>query len=169
MPLATLLSCGNDGGWRMPNELIIGLALLGVVWIAGFGWAHLRALNKANASETWPTAIATVHSASVVEEESTDREGHTCTWYNPVVAYSFSVAGQTFESRRLRFGNYRRASRAKAEAMLAPYRAGGSAQVRYNPEAPEECVLETTRPGPIYAIMATAGLIWIGAAFAFAA
>ncbi len=152
----------------MPNELIWGMVLLGVVWIGGFGWAHLRAVGKAKAAETWPSAVATVHSAAVVEEESTDREGHSSTWYNPVVAYSYSVAGRSFESKRLRFGNYRRASRAKAEAMLAPYRAGGSAQVRYNPDAPEECVLETAKPGPIYAVMAAAGLIWIGVAFALA-
>jgi hypothetical protein len=147
----------------MPDALVWGMVLLGVVWIGGFGWAHLRAVGKAKAAETWPTAVGTIHSAAVVEEESTDREGHTSTWYNPVVAYSYSVAGRQFESKRLRFGNYRRASRPKAEAMLAPYRAGGSAQVRYNPDAPEECVLETAKPGPIYAIMAAGGLIWIAA------
>ena len=146
----------------MPNELVWGLVLVGMVWTGGFASAHLRAVGKAKASETWPTAVGTVHSADVVEEESTDREGHSSTWYNPVVAYSYSVAGKNFESRRLRFGNYRRASRAKAEAMLAPYRAGGAAQVRYNPQAPEECVLETAKPGPVYAIMAAAGLIFIG-------
>jgi len=152
----------------MPNELVWGLILIGLLWTGGFGWAHLRAVGKARASETWPTAVGTVHSAAVVEEESTDREGNTSTWYNPVVAYSYSAGGRQFESTRLRFGNYRRASRNKAEAMLAPYRAGGSAQVRYNPDGPEECVLETAKPGPIYAIMSAAGLIWIAAAFALA-
>jgi hypothetical protein len=151
----------------MPNELVWGLVLLGVVWTGGFAWAHLRAVGKAKAAETWPTAVGTIHSAAVVEEESTDREGNSSTWYNPVVAYSYSVAGRTFESKRLRFGNYRRASRSKAEAMLAPYRAGGTAQVRYNPEQPGECVLETVKPGPIYAIMAAGGLIWIGVGLYF--
>jgi hypothetical protein len=111
--------------------------------------------------------MGTIASATGVEEDSTDREGHTSTWYNPVVAYSYSVGGRSFESKRLRFGNYRRASRPKAEAMLGPYRAGGSAQVRYNPEAPEECVLETTAPGPIYAIMALGGLVFIGVGIYF--
>lgn len=145
----------------MPDGLVIGLVVLGLLWIAGFGWAHLRAVGKAKAAETWPTAVGTVNSAAVVEEESTDREGHTSTWYNPVVAYSYSVAGRTIESRRLRFGNYRRASRAKAEAMLSPYRPGGSVQVRYNPNAPEECVLETAKPGPVYALMALGGLVFV--------
>jgi hypothetical protein len=151
----------------MPNELVWGLVLLGLLWTGGFAWAHLRAVGKARAAETWPIALGTVHSAAVVEEESTDREGNSSTWYNPVVAYSYSVGGRSFESKRLRFGNYRRASRPKAEAMLAPYRAGGSAQVRYNPQVPEECVLETVKPGPVYAIMAAAGLIWIGVGLYF--
>jgi hypothetical protein len=145
----------------MPNELVIGLVVLGLLWTGGFAWAHLRAVGKAKAAETWPTAVGTILGAAVVEEESTDREGHTSTWYNPVVAYSYSVGGKSFESKRLRFGNYRRASRNKAEAMLTPYRAGATAQVRYNPDNPEECVLETAKPGPVYAIMAAAGLIFI--------
>lgn len=152
----------------MPNELVIGLVLVGLLWTGGFAWAHMRAVGKAKAAETWPTAIGTIHSAAVVEEESTDREGHTSTWYNPVVAYSYSVAGKSFESKRLRFGNYRRASRPKAESMLAPYRAGGTAQVRYNPEQPDECVLETAKPGPVYAVMAAAGLIFIAVGLSFA-
>lgn len=152
----------------MPNELVIGLIVLGLLWVGGFGWAHMRAVSKAKASETWPTAVGTVASAEIIEEESRDREGNTSTWYNPTVSYSYGVGGRQYQSTRLRFGNYRRASRKKAEAMLAPYRAGGAAQVRYNPQAPDECVLETAKPGPIYAIMAAAGLIFIAVGLALA-
>ena len=34
-------------------------------------------------------------------------------------------------------------------------------QVRYNPEKPEECVLETRKPSPIYLILAVFGLPFI--------
>ena len=140
----------------------IGMLLLGIIWVAGFGWAHFRAVGKAKAAETWPTAAGRVLSSEVVEEESTDREGGTSTWYNPVVTYSYSAGGRELTSRRLRFGNYRFASRKKAEAALAPYPVGASPAVRYNPEKPEECVLETKKPGPIYLIMALFGLLFIG-------
>jgi hypothetical protein len=146
----------------MPDILVIGLVVVGLLWTGGFAWAHLHARGKAKASETWPTAMGTIASCAIVEEESRDRDGHSSTWYNPVVAYSYSVGGKSYQSQRLRFGNYRKASRKKAEAMLSPYRAGGSAQVRYNPQAPEECVLETVAPGPIYAIMAVFGLLFVG-------
>ncbi len=139
-----------------------GMLLLGMIWVAGFGWAHFRAVGKARAAETWPTAAGRVVSSEVVEEESRDREGGTSTWYNPVVTYAFSAGGRELTGRRRRFGNYRFASRRKAEAALAPYPAGAAPTVRYNPEKPEECVLETAKPGPIYLIMALFGFLFIG-------
>lgn len=140
----------------------VGLVVLGIVWAGGFGYAHFRALGKARASEGWPSAVGRVASCEIVEEESTDREGHTSTWYNPVVRYAYTVDGREYQSSRLRFGNYRSASRKKAEAMLTPYPAGATPAVRYNPERPDECVLETRKPGPIYLIMALFGLIFVG-------
>jgi hypothetical protein len=140
----------------------IGLILFGLIWAAAFGYAHFRAVGKAKAAESWPSAAGRVLSCEVVEEESTDREGHTTTWYNPVVVYSYSAGGREREGRRLRFGNYRSASRKKAEAALAPYAAGSTPAVRYNPEKPEECVLETRKPGPIYLVMAVFGLLFVG-------
>lgn len=140
----------------------LGLLLLGILWMAGFGYAHFRAAAKARAAETWPTATGRVLSSEVVEEESTDREGGSTTWYNPVVTYAYTAGGRELTGRRLRFGNYRSGTRKKAQAALAPYPVGSSPAVRYNPEKPEECVLETRKPGPIYLVMALFGLLFVG-------
>jgi Protein of unknown function (DUF3592) len=140
----------------------IGLILLGLIWAAAFGYAHFRAVGKAKAAESWPSAAGRVVSCQVVEEESTDREGHSTTWYVPVVVYSYSAGGLELKGQRLRFGNYRSSSRKKAEAALAPYPEGSTPSVRYNPQRPEECVLETRKPGPIYLIMAVFGLLFVG-------
>jgi len=139
-----------------------GLIVVGLVWAGGFAWAHFRAVGKAKAAESWPSAMGKVASCQVVEEESTNREGHTTTWYNPVVQYSYTAGGKEYQSSRLRFGNYRSGSRKKAEAMMARYSPGATPPVRYNPDRPEECVLETTRPGPIYLVMAVFGLLFVG-------
>jgi hypothetical protein len=141
----------------------IGLLLLGIVWIAGFGYAHVRAVGKAKAAEGWPSAAGRVVGCDIVEEKSRDREGHTTTWYNPVVSYAYAVGGREYSGQRLRFGNYRSSTRKKAEAMLAPYPHGSTPAVRYNPDRPEECVLETTKPGPIYLVMALFGLLFVAA------
>jgi Protein of unknown function (DUF3592) len=157
-----MLNGGDSKGGFSMEYVGFGLLLLGILWVAGFGWAHLRAVGKAKAAGTWPTATGRVISSEVVDEESTDREGGTSTWYNPVVAYSYTAGGRELTGRRLRFGNYRAATRKKAEAALAPYPVGASPAVRYNPEKPEECVLETSRPGPIYLLMALFGFLFIG-------
>jgi len=138
-----------------------GMLALGILWIAGFGYAHFRAVGKAKAAESWPTAPGRVVSSEIVEEESRDDEGGTSTWYNPVVTYAYSAGGRELSGRRLRFGNYRFASPGKAEAALAPYPAGATPTVRYNPENPEECVIETAKPGPIYLVMALFGFLFI--------
>jgi Protein of unknown function (DUF3592) len=143
------------------NWVAVGLILIGLVWFGALTWAHLRAVGKAKAAETWPTATGKVLSRDIVVEESEDREGGTTTWYNPVVTYAYNVAGRDLEGNRLRFGNCRVASRKKAEACLAPYGAGASTAVRFNPEKPEECVLETRKPGPVYLVMAVFGLLFV--------
>lgn len=143
------------------SMLAVALILIGIIWAAAFAWAHVRAVGKARAAETWPTVAGRVVSCRVDVEESQNNDGNSTTWYNPVVTYGYAVAGRELQGTRLRFGNYRSASRKKAEAALAPYAEGTAPLVRYNPDKPEECVLETKKPGPVYLVMAFFGLIFL--------
>lgn len=135
--------------------------LFGLLWLAGFAFIHFRAAAMAKASETWPTAMGKVTRSEIVVEEDNDRDGSSTTWYNPVIAYSYNVAGEAIEGSRIRFANMRKGSRKKAEEILARYRAGDSVTVRYNPEKPKEAVLESQKPGPVYLIMALGGLVFV--------
>ena len=137
------------------------IMLFGLLWLAGFIFIHFRAVSKARASETWPTAMGKLTRSEVLVEEDRDRDGSSRTWYNPVVAYSYSVAGQAIEGSRIRFANMRRGSRKGAEEVLARYRLGDSVTVRYNPEKPNESVLESRKPGPVYLILALGGLVFV--------
>ena len=85
------------------------LIAFGLLWLAGFVFIHFRAAGKAKASETWPAVIGKIVSSEVIVEE--DRDGEGSTWYNPVVAYSYSVAGQTLQGSRIRVAHMRRGSR----------------------------------------------------------
>lgn len=143
------------------NMVPVALILIGLVWAGAFAWAHTRALGKAKAAESWPTAPGRVVSCRVDVEESQDNDGNASTWYNPVVTYGYAVGGRDLQGTRLRFGNYRSSSRKKAEAAIAPYMSSTAPLVRYNPDKPEECVLETTKPGPVYLLMAAAGFIFV--------
>jgi hypothetical protein len=143
------------------NMVAVAMILVGLIWVAAFAWAHSRAVGKARAAESWPTAPGRVVAARVDVEESSDNDGNSTTWYNPVVTYGYSVGDRELQGTRLRFGNYRSASRKKAEAALAPYAVGSAPLVRYNPARPDECVLETKKPGPAYLLMAAVGLIFV--------
>ena len=143
------------------SMLAIALIGFGIIWGGAFVWAHVRAVNKAKAAETWPTVAGRVISARVDVEESEDNDGNSTTWYNPVVVYGYSVGERELQGTRLRFGNVRSSSAKKAEAALAPYAVGSAPIVRYNPDKPEECVLETKKPGPLYLVMAFFGLIFL--------
>lgn len=151
------------------NMVAVAMILVGVLWVAGFAWVHMRAVGKARAAESWPTAPGRVVSCRVDVEESTDSDGNGSTWYNPVVTYGYTVGDRELQGTRLRFGNYRSASQKKAEAALAPYAVGSAPVVRYNPQKPEECVLETKKPGPLYLVMAAVGLVFVVVGIAIAA
>jgi hypothetical protein len=151
------------------NMMAVALILIGLVWVAGFAWIHKRAVDKAKAAESWPVVSGRVVSCRVDIEESSDSDGNGSTWYNPVVTYGYTVGERELQGTRLRFGNYRSSSHKKAEAALAPYAVGTAPLVRYNPERPEECVLETKKPGPLYLVMAAAGFIFVIVGIAIAA
>jgi hypothetical protein len=139
----------------------IVMLLVGLAWIGLFAFIHFRAAGKAKASESWPAAQGRILSSQVVIEEREDREGGTTIWYNPVVTYSYTAGGGALQGKRIRFANMRQSSRAKAEAVLAPYPEGGTVSVRYNPEKPAESVLESQKPGPLYLVMAAFGLLFV--------
>ena len=140
------------------NPVGLGVVLVGLIWIFGFGYFHYRAASKARASESWPSAAGRILRAQIVVEESSNTEGGTTTWYNPLVNYTYAVAGRELEGKRLRFGNVRSTIRKRSEAALAPYAAGAPVSVRYNHEKPEECVLESHKPAATYLILAFPGI-----------
>lgn len=137
------------------------LVLVGLVWAAAFWMMHNRAVGKAKAAESWPIAAGRITGSEVVTEESEDSEGGTTTWHRPHISYSYSVGGAELIGTRLRFGNVRTRTREKAEAVLGPYPPGAEIQARYNPKDPSDCVLEATKPGPLYLVMSLFGLLFV--------
>ena len=96
--------------------------------------------RKAAASRGWPTAPGEITHASIEESVSSDDDGPS-TSYQPKIAYSYQVAGVSYEARRLTFGAQRTGSRQSAQKALDAYPAGKAVQVHYNPANPAEAVL----------------------------
>lgn len=136
--------------------------LAGAAWIVTFLLMHRRAVARASASESWPTVPCEVRESRLREDESSDSDGNTSTVYIPELRYVYEAGGRSLEGSRLRFGSVRTGSRGKAQSWIRPYPAGARASVRYNPEDPADCVLESVKPTAGYLIAAAVGLVFVG-------
>lgn len=124
----------------MDNFVLILTGVILVLVGLGFVIAALVNNRKVRAAESWPTIPGTVLKSGV--KEYTSRSGGvTSTSYEPVVNYQYALMGKTFEGKRLGFG----ATRVKfqeAQDITNKYLAGTQVIVHYNPNKPEESVLE---------------------------
>jgi len=111
-------------------------------------WAR-STRRKAQASQAWPTAAGAVISSEVKVERNTssmDGEMQETVSYRPVVSYRYAVGGVEHIGSRIAFGpaSYTKGS---AETIAEMYPAGASVSVFYNPEKPEDAVLERKAGG----------------------
>jgi len=119
---------------------LVGLA--GGVWSAV---AHSRARARLRAAGRWPVATGRVVDVDVQLKSGGGGRSHQA-YYVPAIRYLYSAGGREREGRTIRFGVPATSRRGAAEAMLAPYPVGATPAVRYNPENPDESVLELGKP-----------------------
>lgn len=107
----------------------------------------LRGRRKARASQNWPRTMGRVLAAYVEPRRSSNSSGSSSTSYYPVVLYEYNADGQPLQSRRISFGMEVGTGWAgPAEKKIANYAPGSMVEVYYNPENPQEAVLETSAP-----------------------
>ena len=93
-------------------------------------------------SQNWPTVEGQIVQATIEVTRSSDDDGTTSTRYAPLVIYTYSLVGQQYTSDKVTFGaKWRYGSRSKAESK-SNYQTGQRINVYYNPEKPEQAVLE---------------------------
>lgn len=104
--------------------------------------------QKLEASQSWPTAIAQITLAEVRERSDYDSDGDLRRYYYPHVEYTYQVAGITYQGNKLTFGAQRGySSPKKANQEIARYPLGAQVKAYYNPENPQEAVLEQRAVG----------------------
>ncbi|HPS42707.1 MAG TPA: DUF3592 domain-containing protein [Anaerolineaceae bacterium] len=114
--------------------------------------------RKAKAAESWPIAPGTIV-RSGVKEYTTRSNGITTHSYEPVVFYQYNLMGKLYEGKQLAIGSTR-VKESEAQAITDKYLAGTPVNVHYNPNKPEESVLEVvSRSSKAFLIL---GLIFIG-------
>lgn len=118
------------------------LFLVGGVAALAFGVRDLLAIRAAS---RWPSAEGVVESSEVrTEIRETRRDNRTRRYreYSAAVVYRFTVDGVSIRGQRVRFGGFVSDTPEAAERDVASYPAGSAVVVFYDPENPEDSVLE---------------------------
>ena len=120
---------------------VVGISPFIVIFALRFfrGWAaSLRARG-------WPQTVGRVLSSGVqIHSHSSGRGGRIHSPY-PYVVYRYQVNGQEFQNKRMHFGNV--IGGLGATRSAARYPAGMTVPVFYNPQNPNEAVLEKRAAG----------------------
>lgn len=123
--------------------LAFGIGL--VVWSSG-------ALRQVKASTAWPRTQGSILSATVGEQQGF---GNDSEYAGPRsnITYEYQVAGVTYTSNRVSFGQFASGSLDQAEQLVARYPAGTTVEVRYNPEDPRVAVLQAGGSRILYGML----------------
>lgn len=125
--------------------LICGEIILLITLAAGVALIYLGIRNrkKAEAGRNWPSTQGTVTVSKVLENSSTNNDGHTTFNYSPGIEYRYTVAGLFFTGNKISPGSETSYGEpALVTPILEKYPAGAPVSVYYNPENPSEAVLE---------------------------
>jgi Protein of unknown function (DUF3592) len=125
--------------------IFIGIGTLIMLIMGGLAAAQLWG---AASSRGWQQTAGQVLSSGVVA--SRNLSGGGLTDY-PQVIYSYSVMGQTYRSDKIQLGAAVGGSGAARAAKRYP--AGSAVQVYFNPQHPEQAVLERRSPVAVWLIV----------------
>ena len=133
-----------------------GLALLG----GGLLFIGIRSKRAAQASRAWSSTQGTVDSSQVITSGSQRSQ-----WFKAQVTYTFTVNGQRYTSDKVFFGDARSSSRPKEQRVADRYQAGGPVEVFYNPQQPQEAVLERRTGGSTMVYLVLGSVLLLMAMF----
>jgi len=141
-----------------------GLAFIALVMGAGLAvWAGDRLLQLRE-MENWPTTMATVDQVDFAP----DPDAPTGPSY-PNIVYTYDVDGATYTSTRISLSGPEPVTEDDQSQWLAYYPPGEEVLVFYDPDSPEDAVLEREGPVPAYAALVLGGLVAIASLVALVA
>lgn len=145
-------------------DSLVGIGI-GGCFVAIFGLAGIGMLvkyfldkKKAGESQNWSSAMGKITESYVRRKVSTDSDGDTTTSYYPEVRYTYQYLGTEFSGDRIAFGGKVGGGQNKAYTAISSYPVGKDVTVYYDPNNPEDAVLERRMAGATYLIM---GIIFL--------
>lgn len=120
----------------LPLTIMTGLG--SIICLSIFVSAR-RDLAKAS---TWPKTTGSIVSSSTRSFTTTSSSNRTSRAWMPVVEYSYTVNGKSYNSRSVRYATEVGGSQAYAEEIAANYPVGKIVTVQYDPADPAQAALE---------------------------
>ncbi len=126
------------------GALVLGVVFfgLGVIFVA----VGIDGYRDGQATKSWPTTTGHVISADVQEKVETRRDMNdrprTERTYTPAVRYEYTVGAQTYLGHRVKADDYGGGAD-RAYGIVNRYPAGTTLTVFYDPDDPDQAVLET--------------------------
>ncbi len=130
------------------------LALVGAIYSI---WS-VRDMGLAIESRDWPITPGVVTACKLLTRTNSE-SGDT---YRVALSYLYSVQGSPFIAERLRFGDGWTIWKSGVERIMRKYAEGTAVTVRYDPDRPDEAVLEPGMNGFIVYKMTFGVLLLVG-------
>ena len=136
LPLWLGLGCGG--------LFFLAFLVVGILLVAG----NVRARKRADASQTWPSTTGRILLSEIRISQTRDDDGNLqAPSFYPYVEYDYILNGQVYKSHKLGFGGHEMfTTHELAAAKLAPYPVGANVQLFFNPQKPDDSVLERVAP-----------------------
>lgn len=142
-------------------------ACLGLLFVGGgvfMIYLGRQSQKKADASQNWPSVNGTIQDVKAAKNyhAGADDDINVDT-YSPKLRYSYSVGGTGYSSDRIAFGYGKTFnSESAALASIQKYSQGSLVTVYYNPENPNEAVLERRNERKVWGLVGGILLIVLG-------
>lgn len=136
LPLWLGLGCGG--------LFFLAFLVVGILLVVG----NVRARKRADASQTWPSTAGRILLSEVRISQTRDDDGNLqAPSFYPYVEYDYILNGQAYKSHKLGFGGHEMFTTHEAAAgKLVSYPVGANVQLFFNPQKPDDSVLERVAP-----------------------
>ena len=122
------------------------IILISIVFGASFVWSGFRIIKKNKTAASWPTVAGTIISAELESYIDYDDDGDATTMYRPLIIYQYEVEGERYTNNRVKVQKFAATSMQRvSRKKLEKYPVGGAVDVHYNPDNPQDALLEISK------------------------
>jgi hypothetical protein len=151
----------QSNSWVLILIILFCLVFIGI----GFGMLIklLKNFSKARYSKNWLSTSGKIISSELDAQTTTDENGYQTTTYIANILFQYMVNDSAFECDCINFDyGIRTSNMRKEQSIVEQYPIGSQVTVYYDPDEPQQAVLEKRVGGAFTTIMISTVFILIG-------